>query len=318
MYSPENGEYIRHSSVAIDHRDNQIKVSKNFTWYCIYWKVWTSNWETASSERCVLHAIPVTSWTSTESDAYDKWSRCTAIKRIGWTLAFLQCVHNWRETYSEKKSVLSTMFKNKCQTRIDRKTDKWKERMCTYNHQLKSRLFDISTLDRQRMRNLVDDIPRVWLPWGPERVTDQLLYLLLDRKWEKTTQRRQKDQLSYKRMKKNEECFRPVAIPWKDVPSDLQPGESTPTSSEDTKDALYEGWDTISDSDGDIPRSIKMHLWCYGGSLWRTPWIILPYTTIRQMSKAWILYYYWQTHQHESLLQTPSGFSCNNCCQRNV
>ena len=42
-------------------------------------------------------------------------------------------------------------------------------------------------------------------------------------------------------MKKNEECFRPVAIPWKDVPSDLQPGESTPTSSEDTKEALYEG-----------------------------------------------------------------------------
>ena len=63
----------------------------------------------------------------------------------------------------------------------------------------------------------------------------------VDRKWEKTTQRRQKDQLSYKRMKKNEECFRPVAIPWKDVPSDLQPGESTPTSSEDTKEALYEG-----------------------------------------------------------------------------
>ena len=110
MYSTENGEYIRHSSVVIDHRDNQIKVSKDFTWYCIYWTVWTSNRETASSERCcVLYAIPVASWPSRESDAYDKWIRCTAIKRIGWTLAFLQCVHNWRETYSEKKSVVAAM-----------------------------------------------------------------------------------------------------------------------------------------------------------------------------------------------------------------
>ena len=38
----------------------------------------------------------------------------------------------------------------------------------------------------------------------------------VDRKWEKTTQRRQKDQLSYKRMKKNEERSRPEAIPWKE------------------------------------------------------------------------------------------------------
>ena len=99
MYSLENGKYIRQSSISIDHRDNQIKVSKNFTWYCIYWTVWTSNWETASAERCVLHAIPVLSWPSMESDAYDKWNRCTTIKRNGWTL---QCVHNCRETYSEK------------------------------------------------------------------------------------------------------------------------------------------------------------------------------------------------------------------------
>ena len=54
--------------------------------------------------------------------------------------------------------------------------------MSTYNHQLKSRLFDISRLDRQRTRNLEDDIPRVWLPWGPERVTDQLLYLICRQK----------------------------------------------------------------------------------------------------------------------------------------
>ena len=36
---------------------------------------------------------------------------------------------------------------------------------------------------------------------------------LVDRKWEKTTQRRQKDQLSYERMKKNEERSHPKAIP---------------------------------------------------------------------------------------------------------
>ena len=100
MYSPENGEYIRH---FIDHRDNHIKLSKDFTWHCTYWTVWTSYWETASSERCcVLFATPVASWSSRESNAYDKWSRCTATKRIGWTLAFLQFVHIWRETYSEK------------------------------------------------------------------------------------------------------------------------------------------------------------------------------------------------------------------------
>ena len=78
----------------------------------------------------------------------------------------------------------------------------------------------------------------------------------VDRKWEKTTQRRQKDQLSYKRMKKNKEHSRPKAIPWKEVPSDLQPGESTATSEKDTKEALYEGQDAVSNSDGDIPGSI--------------------------------------------------------------
>ena len=38
-------------------------------------------------------------------------------------------------------------FKNNCQTRMDRKTDKWKERMSMYNHQLKlpPALFDILT-----------------------------------------------------------------------------------------------------------------------------------------------------------------------------
>ena len=63
----------------------------------------------------------------------------------------------------------------------------------------------------------------------------------VDRKWEKTTQWRQKYQLSYKRMKKNEERSHPKAILWKEIPSDLQPGESTATSEKDTKGAVYAG-----------------------------------------------------------------------------
>ena len=80
----------------------------------------------------------------------------------------------------------------------------------------------------------------------------------VDRKWEKTTQRRQKDQLSYKRMKKNEERSRSEAIPWKEVKSDLQPGESTATSEKDTEEAIYEGRVAVSDSDGDILGPKKM------------------------------------------------------------
>ena len=62
----------------------------------------------------------------------------------------------------------------------------------------------------------------------------------VERRWKKTTQRRQKDQLSYKRMEKNEECSLSEAIPWKEVPSNLLPGENT-ASEEDTKEAIYEG-----------------------------------------------------------------------------
>ena len=80
----------------------------------------------------------------------------------------------------------------------------------------------------------------------------------VDRKWEKNTQRRQKDQLSYKRMKKNEERSHPKAILWKEIPSDLQPGESTATSEKDTKGAVYAGRDAVSDSDGVISRPITM------------------------------------------------------------
>ena len=59
-------------------------------------------------------------------------------------------------------------------------------------------------------------------------------------------------------MKKNEEHSHLVAIPWKEVPSNLQSGESTAISEEDTEEAIYEGRDAVSDSDGDIPRPIKM------------------------------------------------------------
>ena len=67
-------------------------------------------------------------------------------------------------------------------------------------------------------------------------------------------------------MKKKEERSRPKSIPWKEVPSNLQPGESTTASEEDTEEAIYEGRDAVSDSDGDIPRPIKMRrtlLWWF-------------------------------------------------------
>ena len=59
-------------------------------------------------------------------------------------------------------------------------------------------------------------------------------------------------------MKKYEERSRPEAIPWKEVKSDLQPGESTATSEEDTEEAIYEGRVAVSDSDGDILLPKKM------------------------------------------------------------
>ena len=141
---------------------------------------------------------------------------------------------------------------------MDRKTDKWKERMSTYNYQLKSTLFDILTQDRQRTRNLEEQygvkITSLEYDFLEDQKGPQISYCtsLVDRKWEKTTQRRQKDQLSYERMKKNEERSHPKAIPQKEVPSDLQPSESTGTSEEDTEEAIYEGQDVVSDSDGDI------------------------------------------------------------------
>ena len=102
---------------------------------------------------------------------------------------------------------------------MDRKTDKWKERMSTYNYQLKSTLFDILTQDRERTRNLEEQYGVKMTSLGYDFLEDQkgpwISYCtsLVDRKWEKTTERRQKDQLSYERMKKNEERSHPKAIP---------------------------------------------------------------------------------------------------------
>ena len=137
--------------------------------------------------------------------------------------------------------------------------------MSTFNHQLKSTLFDISTQDWQRRHNLEEQYGVKMTSLEYDFLEDQkgpwigYCTSFVERRWKKTTQRRQKDQLSYKRMKKNEECSLSKAIPWKEVPSNLLPGENT-ASEEDTKEAIYEGWDTVSDSDGEIPRPIKM--WC--------------------------------------------------------
>ena len=128
-----------------------------------------------------------------------------------------------------------------------------------YNHQLKSTLFDISTQDRQRTRNLEEQYGMKMTSLEYDILEDQkglrigYCVSFADRKWEKTTQKRQKDQLSYRRMKKNEEHSQLVAIPWKEVSSNLQSGESAATSEEDTEKAIYEGRDAVSDSDGDIP-----------------------------------------------------------------
>ena len=106
-------------------------------------------------------------------------------------------------------------FKKNCQTRTDRKTDE------QYDMKMTSLEYDF--LEEQK---------------GP---LIGYCTSFIDRKWEKTTQRRQKDQLFYERMKKNEERSRPEAITWKEVPSNLQPGESAATSEVDTEEAIYEG-----------------------------------------------------------------------------
>ena len=136
--------------------------------------------------------------------------------------------------------------------------------MSTYNQQLKSTLLDISTQDKLRTRNLEEQfgvkMTSLEYDFFKDQKGSRIAYctFLVDRKWEKTTQRRQKCQLSHERIKKNKERSRPEVIPWKEVPSDLHPGESTATSEGDTEELIYEGRDAVSDSDGDVPRPIKM------------------------------------------------------------
>ena len=66
-------------------------------------------------------------------------------------------VYTIAERLVKKICTVYIEFKNNCQTRmdrkIDRKTDKWKERIMSMC-QLKSILFDISTQDRWCMYNL--------------------------------------------------------------------------------------------------------------------------------------------------------------------
>ena len=136
--------------------------------------------------------------------------------------------------------------------------------MSTYNQQLKSTLLDISTQDKLRTRNLEEQfgvkMKSLEYDFFKDQKGSRIAYctFLVDRKWEKITQKRQKYQLSHERMKKNNERSRPEVIPWKEVPSDLHPGESTATSEGDTEELIYEGRDAVSDSDGDVPRPIKM------------------------------------------------------------
>ena len=86
-------------------------------------------------------------------------------------------------------------FKNNCQTRTDRKTDKWKERISTYNHQLKSTLFDILTQYRQHTCKLEEQYCVKMTSLEYDFLEDQkgprigYCASFVDRKWEKTTQR---------------------------------------------------------------------------------------------------------------------------------
>ena len=71
--------------------------------------------------------------------------------------------------------------------------------MSTYNHQLKSTLFDISTQDRQRTRNFEEQHGMKMTSLEYEFLEDQkglqigYCASFVDRKWEKTTQKRQRD-----------------------------------------------------------------------------------------------------------------------------
>ena len=82
--------------------------------------------------------------------------------------------------------------------------------MSMYNHQLKSTLLDISTQDRQHTCNLEEQYGVKMISLEYDFLEDQkgsrigYCTSFVDRKCEKTTQRRQKDQLPYERMKKKE------------------------------------------------------------------------------------------------------------------
>ena len=58
-------------------------------------------------------------------------------------------------------------------------------------------------------------------------------------------------------MKKDGGSSQPVVILWKDVPSELQPGDST-VSEDNTDEPMCEEWDIVSEIDVNIPRPTNM------------------------------------------------------------
>ena len=55
---------------------------------------------------------------------------------------------------TNKISNLYSELKRHCQTRNERKTNKWKEKMSTYNIRVQETLFDVSALDSDRKKRL--------------------------------------------------------------------------------------------------------------------------------------------------------------------
>ncbi|XP_041355286.1 uncharacterized protein LOC121372917 [Gigantopelta aegis] len=117
----------------------------------------------------------------------------------------------------KKICALYNEFKGNFQTRNERKTEKWKEKMSAYNKRVQCTLFDISTQDIQRTKRLEEQ-------YGVKMTLSEHA-ILEDQKgamigyWEQTTQRRHEDQLTYENMKKEEETSQSEAISWDHVVS---------------------------------------------------------------------------------------------------
>ena len=69
----------------------------------------------------------------------------------------------------------------------------------------------------------------------------------VDKKWERTTQRRHREELAYEKMKRAEETSQPEAVPWGQVSSEMVQGDST--ASEDDAEQNYNASTTDSECD---------------------------------------------------------------------